>query len=124
MVSPVLKTSFYGDGITRGEYVYSVPVEEKSESVFQIRDVASKDIVLDVITNLKLLVIEADGIISIEFETTSMETFTLKISANNPFIFPVAEGFMNTIERITISTEAINLIDVRVRAYGSVKGEQ
>ena len=124
MVSPVLKTSFYGDGITRGEYVYSVPVEEKSESVFQIRDVASKDIVLDIISNLKLLVIEAESDISIVFETVSLDTFTLQISANFPFVFPVAEGFMDTISKITISTLSVNLIDVKVRAYGSVTGEQ
>jgi hypothetical protein len=117
-----LKTSFYGDGITRSEYVYNVPIEEKLESVFQIRDVLSKDVVLDVVTNLKLLVITAQDDIVITFEKTDLETFELNISANYPFIFPVAEGFIDTIEKITISTDSLNLTDVSVRAYGSVTG--
>lgn len=119
MIAPSLKVSFYGDGITKSESTYAVPVVEKVENSFQIRDTITKEIVLDVITNPQLLVISAEADITLTITNISSVSMAIGISANFPFILPLTASFIATLSSLDISTASTSMIDVVVRAYGN-----
>jgi len=119
MITPSLKVSFYGDGITKSDFTYTVPIVEKIESSFQIRDTISKEIVLDTITTPELLVISAETAINLVITNISNVSMEIGVSANFPFILPLTSAFIATLKTLVLSTTSLTLVDVSVRAYGS-----
>jgi hypothetical protein len=125
--NPIFKINITGSEITTFDSSIQYPLSTKLEESYSMNSLSTARIVdLSNITNNRVILFQGSGDFSVSFTKSITSplgevfdyTFVLPVKKDIPTILDTTQAFVAGLKEISVATASVNLITIKVSAYG------